>query len=148
MDTLSMHSKDEKLAFAARLKQALKRSRKKIETPTDLATQFSLKSNTSVTPQAAQKWLMGTAIPTPDKIAILAKWLDVSVKWLRYGVTDEVRPPRPPRRTSVLMGEPEAPSAAEWVLLERLRRMPEARRRLVEDLVEQLVLDWDAWKHP
>ncbi|HEY0297052.1 MAG TPA: transcriptional regulator [Bordetella sp.] len=139
-----MQAMDDKQAFAERLKKALKRSHKKIETPTDLATQFSLRSNEPVTPQAAQKWLSGRAIPTPDKISILAEWLDVSEKWLRHGVADEPRHSH--RGRPAAMREPQAPSAAEWTLLERLRQLPEARRKLVEDLVEQLSLDAEVWK--
>lgn len=136
-----MRSLDEKREFAKRLKQALKLGPKKIETPSELAAQFDLLGK-PVTAQGAQKWLTGTAMPTPDKIAVLAKWLNVSEKWLRYGSTDEVQPPR----RAVTMREPHQPSAAEWTFLERLRRMPEARRRLVEDLVEQLSLDAEVWK--
>ena len=138
-----MRSMDEKREFAKRLKQALKLGPKTIETPSELAAQFDLLGK-PVTAQAAQKWLAGTAVPTPDKIAVLAKWLDVSEKWLSSGRTDEVRPPRRP----VAMREPHQPSAAEWAFLERLRRMPEARRKLVEELVEQFSLDAEVWKRP
>lgn len=141
-----MRDVDEKQAFAARLKQALKRSPKRIETPSELAIQFSLRHpNASVTSQAVQKWLAGRAIPTPDKIATLAEWLDVSPSWLRHGVADM---PRPARGRSSGLQEPHPPTAAERELLERLRRLPEARRRLVEDIVEQFSLDADAWQRP
>lgn len=140
-----MRAADEKRAFSERLKQALKRSPKKIETPTDLATQFSLRSNESITPQAAQKWLSGRAVPTADKIRTLAEWLDVSEAWLRYGVADA---PRPARGRPPVMREPPMPSAEELLLLERLRRLPEARRRLVEEIVEQFLLDGDVWQRP
>ena len=136
-----MRSMDEKRAFAKRLKQALTLGPKKIETPSELAAQLDLLGQ-SVTAQGAQNWLAGAAMPTSDQIAVLAKWLNVSEKWLRYGITDETQPSRRP----VAMREPHQPSAAEWTFLERLRRMPEARRKLVEDLVEQLALDAEVWK--
>ena len=113
----------------------------RVEPVLELAAQFDLLGK-PVTAQGAQKWLTGAAMPTPDKIAALAKWLNVSEKWLRYGSTDEVQPPR----RTVAMREPHQPSAAEWTFLERLRRMPEARRKLVEDLVEHLSLDGEIWK--
>jgi len=141
-----MRAADEKRAFAERLRQALKRSPRRIETPTELAIQFSLRHpNSSVTPQAAQKWLSGRAVPTPDKIETLAEWLDVSATWLRHGVADA---PRPGRKPVAALREPSSPTAAEWVVLERLRRLPEARRRLVEEIVEQFSLDEDAWRRP
>lgn len=34
---------------------------------------------------AARKWLKGEAIPTQDKIHILARWIGVSPQWLRFG---------------------------------------------------------------
>ena len=67
-----MRSMDEKREFADRLKQALKRGPKKIKTPSELALQFGLRGK-SVTAQAAQKWLTGAAMPTPDKIAAKAR---------------------------------------------------------------------------
>lgn len=145
-----MHTADEKQAFAARLRQALKRSPKKIQTATELAVQFSLRHpNAAITTQAAQKWLTGKARPTPDKIETLAQWLDVSPLWLRHGVPD---PAPPARRKPHILAEPAAPgamlpSAKEQELLRRLRAMPEARRHLVEEIVEQFALDGEMWRH-
>ena len=34
---------------------------------------------------AARKWLLGLALPTQDKLEVLARWLDVSIDWLRWG---------------------------------------------------------------
>lgn len=139
-----MSELDEKKAFAARLKQALKRSSKRIETASALATQFNLRHPAEpITPQAAQKWLSGTARPTLDKIKTLADWLDVSVEWLRFGVTDMKRS-RPakgakPRETI-------QPTADELELLRRLRGLSAYRRQLVEGVIEQFSLDGEIWK--
>lgn len=38
-----------------------------------------------ITTHAARKWLMGEAIPTQDRIQVLAEWLNVSASWLRFG---------------------------------------------------------------
>ena len=71
-----MTQPDEKQAFSLRLKQALKRSAKKIDTPTELALQFNLRhQNDSITVQAAQKWMTGKARPAVDKIETLAAML-------------------------------------------------------------------------
>ncbi|MGF6599687.1 transcriptional regulator with XRE-family HTH domain [Paraburkholderia sp. GAS448] len=136
---------DEKKAFAARLKQALKRSSKKIETASQLATQFNLRHPVEpITPQAAQKWLSGTARPTVDKIKTLAEWLDVSEQWLRYGVTDMKRS-RPPKDAKPA-DEAIRPTADELELIRRLRRLPAYRRQLVEGVIEQFALDSEIWK--
>ena len=136
---------DEKKAFAARLKQALKRASKKIETSSQLATQFNLRHPADpITPQAAQKWLSGTARPTVDKIKTLANWLDVSDEWLRFGVTDMRRAGRAKEHRP--SDEAIRPTAEEIEIIRRLRRLPEYRSQLVEGVIEQFTLDGEIWK--
>jgi transcriptional regulator with XRE-family HTH domain len=140
-----MRELDEKLAFAERLKRALKRSAKKIDSATELSVQFSLRHpNASVTPQAAQKWLTGKAKPTVDKINTLAEWLGVSAQWLRHGVTDEVRPVRSKMKKSET-GQLDI-SADELKLISKLRLLPEARRQIVAEIIEQFALDAESWR--
>ncbi|MBW5805865.1 transcriptional regulator [Burkholderia sp. COPS] len=134
---------DDKKAFASRLRQALKRSSKKIETASELATQFNLRSNEPITPQAAQKWLTGTARPTVDKIKTLADWLDVSEQWLRFGVTDTKR--SRPAKGAKPADEAIQPTAEELELLRRLRSLSAYRRQLVEGVIEQFSLDGEIW---
>lgn len=141
-----MSTHDEKTAFAERLKQALKRSRKKIETAADLALQFNLRHpNEPITPQAAQKWLAGKSHPTPDKIATLADWLNVSPQWLRHGVGEKIRP----QATRLVSKEPTTSSgtfsADEVVLLQRIRSLTEHRRYLITQLVQELALEQEMW---
>ncbi|WP_342702387.1 transcriptional regulator [Burkholderia arboris] len=135
---------DDKKAFASRLRQALKRSSKKIETASELATQFNLRSNEPITPQAAQKWLTGTARPTVDKIKTLADWLDVSPEWLRFGVTDMKR--SRPAKSAPPNDEAIEPTAEELEILRRLRSLSAYRRQLVEGVIEQFSLDAEIWK--
>ena len=145
-----MQKMDDKQAFSARLRQALKRSPKKIETATELAVQFSLRHpGAAITPQAAQKWLTGKGRPTADKIETLAKWLQVSSTWLRYGIADQARPyplPALPVAGATLSeAKSPVPTPDESLLLQRLRAMPEARRRLVYEVVEQFALEGEIW---
>ncbi|CAG9227789.1 conserved hypothetical protein [Burkholderia gladioli] len=136
---------DEKQAFAARLKKALKRSSKSIESASELATQFNLRHHAEpVTPQAAQKWLSGTARPTADKIKTLADWLDVSEQWLRFGVTDMKR--TQPVRKAKPADDAINPTAEELELLRRMRSLSAYRRQLVEGVIEQFSLDNEIWK--
>jgi transcriptional regulator with XRE-family HTH domain len=140
-------SNDEKLAFSQRLKLALKRSHKKIGTPTDLALQFNLRhSNDSVTPQAAQKWLSGKARPTVDKINTLAAWLNVSAQWLRYGIPE----PKPGKAAKPLprthAASQASPNAEELRLLMRIRNLPEHRRHLVTEIIEQFSIEQEIWQ--
>jgi hypothetical protein len=149
----------ENLEFAGRLKQALKRFPKRVETPSELVLQFNLVyQGDPVTNQAAQKWLTGNSRPSPDKIKTLAQMCKVSEQWLRYGIP-EIRPSAlrlvsvtkvrqevppytqpQPQTQSVLPGEAQ--------LLTRYRTLSEHQRRLVADLVEQLALDWEMWHDP
>lgn len=140
-----MSEVDEKKAFATRLKQALKRNSKRIETASELAIQFNLRHPAEpITPQAAQKWLSGSARPTLDKIKTLAAWLDVSEQWLRFGVTDmkRARQPGQPKNAD----ETIVPTREELELIGRLRRLSAYRRQLVEGVIEQFNLDQEIWK--
>lgn len=131
---------DEKQAFAKRLKQALRRSPKPVETPSELALQFNLRHpNEPITPQAAQKWLKGTARPTDDKIKTLAEWLGVSTTWLRFGVQVPGEPPSKKRRRPT--DEAAAFTAQEVELIRFFRQLPEHRQRVLRDLIEDLTLD-------
>lgn len=139
-----MSELDEKKAFATRLRQALKRSSKRIETASELAIQFNLRHPAEpITPQAAQKWLTGSARPTADKIKTLAAWLDVSEQWLRFGVTDMKRPRQP---TQPQGAETIVPTEEELELVGRLRRLSAYRRQLIEGVIEQFSLDQEIWK--
>lgn len=140
-----MPTAEEKIKFASRLKQALKRSPKKIETATELALNFNLRhTNDPITTQAAQKWLTGRAFPTIDKIVTLAEWLNVPLQWLRFGLPEDRPVARKAHKTKAALPAP--PSKDELALLETIRAMPEQRRKLVYELVEQLGLEQAMWR--
>ncbi len=141
-----MSKVDEKQEFATRLKLALKRSRKKIETASELALQFNLRHpNQSISQQAAHKWLSGKSRPTRDKIETLAKWLDVPVEWLRYGVSSSRRGYAMFEPAHSLIENPATLSADELKLLTQLRSMPEHRRQLILEIAEQFFIDGHIW---
>ena len=84
-----MHTEQEKNGFSSRLKTALKLAGLDSISHAHLANRFNLRHpNTSVSAQAFHYWLIGRSIPTPDKIETLAKWLNTSPEWLRYGRTE------------------------------------------------------------
>lgn len=142
-----MTSQQDKTAFSLRLKQALKRSPKKINSPTELALNFNLRhAGDPVTPQAAQKWLAGTSLPTFEKIVTLAEWLNVSLQWLRYGIAEDKPTAKAARKTVRAKVTAVAPTAEELKLLATLRAMPEHRRNLVIEIVEQFSLEQEMWR--
>lgn len=85
----------EKRAFSERLKQQLALRHWPISSPTWLAREFNMHyQGQSVSVQTANNWLSGDAIPSQEKLRVLAVWLEVSAEWLRFGaeelVTQEV----------------------------------------------------------
>ena len=76
-------------SIAERLQQVLQKRGKRLS-PTDLERAFNLRwRGEPVSVTTTRKWLLGLAIPTLDKLRVLALWLDVSEDWLRWGVDHE-----------------------------------------------------------
>lgn len=156
-----MPTKDEKAAFSRRLELALRRSAEPVTGATELALRFNLRHHGSaVSPQTAHKWLSGRAIPTNDKLATLADWLNVNAHWLHYGPPSVVPPhageqsapyevqtpakPRPDKaaaRTSAKPALAPAPAPDALALALRIQSLAPHRRYLVEELVTQLLAD-------
>lgn len=83
-----MENETTKLEFSKRLKTALQSAGVADLSLASMATKFNLRHpNRSITPQTIHNWLIGASIPTDDKIETLAKWLNTSPEWLRYGIT-------------------------------------------------------------
>lgn len=80
---------DEKQGFSKRLKEAMRKARVDVSSPTQIAREFNLRYHGDpISTQAVRKWLAGEALPSQDKIRALGLWLDVSVHWLRFGEAD------------------------------------------------------------
>lgn len=80
---------DEKQGFSRRLKEAMRKARIDISSPTLIAREFNLRyQGDPVSTQAVRKWMSGKALPSQDKIRALGLWLDVSAHWLRFGEAD------------------------------------------------------------
>jgi transcriptional regulator with XRE-family HTH domain len=84
-----MTSTDERHQFSERLQQALRSAEYSPDSPTQLAREFNTRfAGQPVTVHAARKWLMGESIPTQEKLRSLAKWLNVTAEWLRFGTAN------------------------------------------------------------
>lgn len=80
-----MATSTETEGFARRLKQPLDGVGVRAS-PTFVANEFNLRFwGRSITPHTARNWLLGKAIPTQDKLRVLADWLQVSPDELRFG---------------------------------------------------------------
>ena len=86
----------------------------------------------SITFQTASSWLRGMAIPTQDKLEVLADWLKVEPQVLRYG--DKAAKGIREARTPWPGGLPGPDRAA----IEAFLALPRAQRKLVRELVQHL----------
>ncbi|MFC4623046.1 transcriptional regulator [Comamonas nitrativorans] len=75
----------EKMEFSIRLRQAMADAGY-AASPSVLEHEFNLRwYGRSVSTQAAWSWLNSKAIPTQDKIQVLAEWLKIEPEVLRFG---------------------------------------------------------------
>jgi transcriptional regulator with XRE-family HTH domain len=80
-----MNQKNEKLEFAERLRKAMLDAGYEPR-PVVLEKGFNTRYwGRSVTVQAVTRWLRGEAIPSQEKLQVLAEWLKVEPHALRYG---------------------------------------------------------------
>jgi hypothetical protein len=137
-----MSISSERRDFSARLKTALANVTEMPGSPTLLARNFNARYPWQpITVHAARKWLLGEAIPTQDKMRVIAEWLAVSVMWLRYG-EGEGAPILSGARSDDAFGI----HPADAKLLEDVRALQDHERRLVNDLV-QMFLHNQSGKH-
>jgi hypothetical protein len=123
--------KEEREAFSKRLAQAMRDADLEAR-PSVLMREFNLRyRGQSVSFQSASRWLHARAIPTQDKLRLLAKLLGLEPHILRFG-------------TSV---SGVAESAAAWhaglkpqdhEMIEAYLTLPASRRKLVRELVTAL----------
>ena len=123
---------DEKAAFADRLRKALQSAGVR-PSPTVVAHEFNRRSaGASITPHSARNWLLGNALPTQDKLRVLADWLQVSPNALRFGAAT----------LKVHLGEADTMAAdldmADREMLRRYLNLRPLERRLVREFVDHL----------
>jgi transcriptional regulator with XRE-family HTH domain len=71
--------------FSERLKQSMTDAGYEVR-PVVLEREFNQRSwGRSVSFQAVRRWLQGEAVPTQDRLQVLAEWLGVDPHWLRFG---------------------------------------------------------------
>jgi transcriptional regulator with XRE-family HTH domain len=121
-------------SFAVRLRQSLENSGVRTS-PTVVANEFNLRYwGRSITPHTARNWLLGKAIPTQDKLRVLAEWLQVSPDELRFG---------PSSSTHEVSERPVSDQALNMVdkeLLARYLALPMADKKTVRDVTTALTL--------
>lgn len=76
---------DEKAEFSQRLRKAIEAAGYQVR-PVVVEREFNTRYwGSSVTVQAVRRWLRGEAIPSQEKMQVLADWLKIEPHLLRYG---------------------------------------------------------------
>lgn len=130
-----MNSSNERESFSERLQQALKNAHYSPDSPTRLAREFNIRfDGRPITVHAARKWLVGEAIPTQEKLRMIAHWLGVPAEWLRFGGTDS---------DAASHGETAHGTArfesADVKLIADLQRLDEHHRQIAREFIRMLV---------
>ena len=128
-----MNSTNERESFSERLQQALKNAHYSPDSPTRLAREFNIRfEGRPITVHAARKWLVGEAIPTQEKLRMIAQWLGVPADWLRFGGADA-----PGAQTEG--GASARFESTDVKLIADLQRLDEHHRQLAREFIRMLV---------
>jgi transcriptional regulator with XRE-family HTH domain len=125
----------EQESFSLRLKAALRDAHYPhcAESPTRLAREFNARfSGHAISPHAVRKWLRGEAIPTQEKLRIVARWLGVTAEWLRFDSTD----PKADVDHTDLSAQC---TPSDLQLIEELQQLDEESRLIARELIRLLV---------
>ncbi len=103
--------------------------------PTVLANLFNPKFvGGSITPHTARNWLLGNSLPTHDKLIHLAKLLDTSAEYLRYG--------RHTEKTFVISesdGSETELTSTQQQFLRRYLKLTQVQQRIMNEMVGELM---------
>jgi len=121
-------------AFADRLHHALDAAGVR-PSPTLVANEFNLRYwGRSITPHTARNWLLGKAMPTQDKLVVLAEWLQVSPDELRFGKVSAGA------RLSEADAQFEKLDMADREMMARYLSLPAADRKTVREVVAAIAV--------
>ncbi|TFW10820.1 hypothetical protein E4L96_22615 [Massilia arenosa] len=129
-----MNSSNERESFSERLQQALRNAHYSPDSPTRLAREFNIRfEGRPITVHAARKWLVGEAIPTQEKLRMIAQWLGVPAEWLRFGGSEHA-PNGSGEGASNARFE-----SADVKLIADLQRLDEHHRQIAREFIRMLV---------
>lgn len=121
--------------FGHRLRQLMRESGYKAS-PTVLANAFNLLYwGEGITSHAARNWLNGVSLPKPDKLLVLANWLQVQPQYLMFGEEFTNFDPHISEDT------PKEPiTLADDTMLDKYQTLAHEHRRVVREVVAGLYL--------
>lgn len=121
---------NEKEEFSNRLRDAMTRAGYPLR-PVVLEREFNTRYwGSSVTLQAVRRWLRGEAIPSQEKLQVLAEWLKVEPQVLRFG--DGVR-------NSVQQHKQRWDEGAGYVereTFEAFLKLPAPQRKIIREVIQ------------
>jgi transcriptional regulator with XRE-family HTH domain len=128
---------EDRCEFSQRLKDSLTASGLSTK-PSDFVRAFNARADgAAVSVHAVRKWLGGEAIPTHEKIVILAVWLGVNAGWLQFGDADTSGPVE-----DVI---PEASISTPMLALVRdILSLPEAAQLTIRGIVDSFIIHFGA----
>lgn len=117
--------------FSKRLHEALA-SAGCSATPTAFAREFNPRADgASITIHGARKWLMGESFPTQERLTILARWLNVSAQWLRFGEGE--------KQADTAANDPARLPLDHVLLINDFERLDERSKAVVRDMLASLL---------
>ena len=120
---------NEKLEFSNRLRDAMPKAGYTIS-PSVLEYEFNLRwYGRSISNQAAWGWLNNRAIPTQDKMQVLAEWLKVEPQVLRFGEAVCLAVQEHKQRWDEGMGH------LERETLDAFLQLPAPQRKLIREVI-------------
>jgi len=129
-----MDRTSETQAFAERLHKALMGAAVR-PSPTAVAHEFNARyRGPNITPHTVRNWLLGQALPTQDKLVVLAQWLQVSPEELRFGRAAAVP------RLSDADAQLEPLDMADREMIHRYLSLPIADRITVREVVAAMAV--------
>jgi transcriptional regulator with XRE-family HTH domain len=124
---------DEKLEFANRLANAMLNAGYEARASV-LEPQFNTRYwGKPVTYQAVTRWLKGEAIPSQDKLQVLAEWLNIEPQILRFG-GDSIRSVQERKKRWE-----DAIAGPEREVLEAFINLPAAQKKVAREVILALL---------
>ena len=129
-----MEKSSETQAFAERLRKALIAAAIR-PSPTAVAHEFNARyRGRNITSHTVRNWLLGQALPTQDKLVVLAQWLQVSPEELRFGKAAAMP------RLSDADAQLEPLEMADREMIHRYLSLPIAGRKTVREVVAAMAV--------
>lgn len=120
---------DEKVEFSQRLKQAIGEAGYSLR-PVVLEREFNMRYwGRPITVQAVRRWLNGEAIPSQDKLQVLADWLKIEPQILRFGGEAVLSVQEKKRRWEDALAGPERE------VMEAFISLPAAQKKVAREVI-------------